>query len=58
MANTIDTMALLSPKQSLSAVKKESQKDGDANMLDCGIVMMASSLNGVKMLASGPVVNG
>ena len=52
------TKALLSPKQSLRAGHIESQKDGDANMLDSSIVLMAGSINGAKMLASGPVANG
>ena len=58
MANTTTTVPLFSPKQSLSAEEKESQKDWDANILDFGLVMMACPLNGAKTLAFGPVVNG
>ena len=58
MNGTEATTALISPKQSLHGVEIESKKDGDANMLDSGIVMMASSVNGAKMLASGLVATG
>ena len=58
MTNTTTTILQLSPKQSLSEVKKESQKDGDANMLDFGLMEMEGSIKGAKILASGPVDNG
>ena len=58
MDGTKAMMALLSPNKSLRWVNIESQKDWDANMLDFGIVMMASSINGAKMLAFGLVATG
>ena len=58
MAGSKATMAPLSPKQSLRWRKTESQTDGHANMLDSRIVLVASSVNGAKILASGLVVNG
>ena len=58
MTNTTTTKVLLSPKQLLRAGNIESQKDGDANMLDSSIVLLAGSINGAKMRASGPVANG